>query len=179
MMIQAAGLTKRHGEPIAADRMTSTRRIAVAAGVFFLITEVTALAALSLYHPLLHNANYVLGAGADTRVLLGGFFEVILAMANIGTAVTLYPVVKRHSQGMALGFVAVRTLEAAMIFLGVTSLLSIVHLREGFAGSGADSWPVPRPSLARPPRPWISIARATSTASGSPESASRRTTSPQ
>ena len=60
-----------------------------------------------------------------------------MALAGIGTAVTLYPVVKRQNEGVALGFVATRTLEAATIFAGVVSLLSLVTLRQ--AGAGPDA----------------------------------------
>jgi hypothetical protein len=75
-------------------------------------------------------------------VLVGGFLEVIVALAGIGTAVTLYPVVKRQNEGAALGFVTARVLEAAMIFTGVISLLSLVTLRQdlgGAAGANAAS----------------------------------------
>ncbi|MEU0396787.1 DUF4386 domain-containing protein [Streptomyces sp. NPDC006208] len=119
--------------------MSSTRRTAVAAGVFFLITEIAAIAGLVLYRPVLSDANYVAGAGADSRVLLGGFFEVILVAAVIGTAVTLYPVVKRENQSVALGYVCGRLLEAAVIVVGTVGVLSVVTLRQGLAGaSGAD-----------------------------------------
>jgi hypothetical protein len=73
-------------------------------------------------------------------VLVGGFLEVIVALAGIGTAVTLYPVVKRQNEGFALGFVTARVLEAAMIFTGVVSLLSLVTLRQDLGGAaGADA----------------------------------------
>ena len=75
-------------------------------------------------------------------MLWGCFLEVIVALAGIGTAVTLFPVVKRQNEGMALGFVAARTLEAAMIFTGVASLLSLVTLRQDLgtaAGANAAS----------------------------------------
>ena len=78
--------------------------------------------------------NYIVGSGPDTQVLVGGLLEIIVALAGIGTAVTLYPVIKRQNQGVALGFVAMRTLEAATIFAGVVSLLSIVTLRQAGAG---------------------------------------------
>jgi hypothetical protein len=68
-------------------------------------------------------------------VLVGAFLEVIVALAGIGTAVTLYPVVKRQNEGMALGFVTARVLEAAMIFTGVVSLLSLVSLRHDLGGA--------------------------------------------
>jgi hypothetical protein len=42
------------------------------------------------------------GSGADTRVLLGAFLEVITAIAIIGTAVTLFPIVKRETKASPL-----------------------------------------------------------------------------
>ena len=84
--------------------------------------------------------DFIIGSGADTGALLGCFLEVIVALAGIGTAVTLYPVVKRQNEGMALGFVASRTLEAAMLFTGVASLLSLVTLHQDLGtAAGADA----------------------------------------
>ncbi|MGW1888243.1 DUF4386 domain-containing protein [Streptomyces sp. NPDC001970] len=115
--------------------MGSTRRTAVAAGVFFLITEIAAIAGLVLHRPVLSDANYVLGTGADIRVLLGGFFEVVLLSAVIGTAVTLYPVVRRQGHGVALGYVCGRLLEVAVIAVGLVGVLSVVTLRQDLAGA--------------------------------------------
>jgi hypothetical protein len=69
----------------------SSRRTARIAGVLFLITFVASIPAVILYAPVLHHANYIVGAGADTRVRFGAFLEIILAIAGIGTAVTLFP----------------------------------------------------------------------------------------
>ena len=68
--------------------MTSLRKIAIAAGVCYLITHVTSVPALILYAPILNRADYVLGSGPDTRVLLGAFLEVICAFA-IGAGAVL------------------------------------------------------------------------------------------
>jgi len=114
--------------------MNTTRRTAVAAGVFFLATEVTAIAARGLFQPAL-DGDYVLGAGADTRVLLGGLVEMLLVVAVIGTAVTLYPVVKRQNHSIALGYVCGRLLEATIIVVGIVSVLAVVTLREDLAGA--------------------------------------------
>jgi hypothetical protein len=115
--------------------MSSTRGTAVVTGVFFLVAAVAAVVALGLYQPALSNPGYVLGDGADPRVLLGGFLEVILAVSVIGTAVTLYPVVKRENHSVALGYVCGRLLEAAVITVGIVSVLSVVTLRQGHAGA--------------------------------------------
>jgi hypothetical protein len=119
--------------------MTSTRKTALVAGVCYLITFVS-IPTLALYRPVLNNRDWIISSGGHAGMLVGGFLEVIAALAAIGTAVTLYPVVKRQNEGVALGFVAARVLEAVMIFTGVVSLLSLVTLRQDLgATAGANA----------------------------------------
>ncbi|MFJ8469417.1 DUF4386 domain-containing protein [Streptomyces swartbergensis] len=106
--------------------------------MFFLVTEVTAIGGLTLYGPVLQDADYVVGPGADTRVFLGALFELVLAAAVVGTGVVLFPVLKKHNEGAALGYVCARLLEAAVIIVGIISVLSVVKLRTEFEGA-ADS----------------------------------------
>jgi hypothetical protein len=115
--------------------MTSTRKISLIAGVFYLLTFVS-IPTLFLYNAV-RGANFIVGSGPDTSVFVGGVLEIIVALACIGTAVALFPVVKRQNEGVALGFVAVRTLEAGAIFAGVFTLLAVVTLRQAGAGAGA------------------------------------------
>jgi hypothetical protein len=119
--------------------MDSARKTALVAGVFYLITFVS-IPTLALYGPVKNHPDWILGSGTHTGVLVGGFLEVIVALASIGTAVTLYPVVRRQNEGIALGFVAARVLEAGLIFTGVVSLLSLVTLRQDLgAAAGANA----------------------------------------
>jgi hypothetical protein len=108
-------------------------------GVLFALTFVTSIAGLLLYDPVLNDADYILGNGADTRVQLGALCEIFLAITNIGTAVVLWPIVRRQSETLALSFVASRTVESIIIVVGLIGLLSVVTLREDFAGAGADA----------------------------------------
>jgi Domain of unknown function (DUF4386) len=114
--------------------MTSLRKTALVAGIFYLITFIS-IPTLALYGPVKNHQDWILGSGGHTAVLVGGFLEVIVALAGIGTAVTLYPVVKRQNEGLALGFVTARVLEGVMIFTGVVSLLSLVTLRHDLGGA--------------------------------------------
>jgi hypothetical protein len=118
--------------------MTPTRKAALAAGLFYIGTFVFSIPALALYDGVVNDPSFVLGAGSDQGVLWGGFIEILTALTGIGTAVALYPVLKRHAPGRALGFVASRTLEAAMIFTGVLAVLAVYTLRQDFAG-GTDT----------------------------------------
>jgi hypothetical protein len=122
-------------------RVNSTRTIATITSVLFLITFITSIpAAFVLYPPVLDDPNYIVGVGADMRVSLGALLEVILVVANIGTAVVLYPLVKRQNETVALGYVAARVVESTVIAVGIISLLSVVALRQDFAGAaGADA----------------------------------------
>lgn len=108
-------------------------------GVLFALTFVTSIAGLILYDPVLNDANYILGDGADTRVQLGALCEIFLAITNIGTAVVLWPIVKRQSETLALSYVASRIVESVIIVVGLISLLSVLTLRENFGGAGADA----------------------------------------
>src|SRR5438094_7344378 len=115
--------------------MDSLRKTALVAGALYLLTFVS-IPTLFLYGQV-KGANYIIGAGPDTAAIIGGVLEIIVALAGIGTAVALFPVLKRQNEGVALGFVGSRVLEAATIFAGVAFLLSVVTLRQAGAGAGA------------------------------------------
>jgi hypothetical protein len=124
--------------PTPKPAMDPVRKAALVAGLCYIGTFVFSIPALALYDGVLNDPNFVLGAGGDRGVLWGGLIEILTALTGIGTAVALYPVIKRHGAGRALGFVGARVLEAAMIFAGVLAVLSIVTLRHDLAGTGAD-----------------------------------------
>jgi Domain of unknown function (DUF4386) len=98
---------------------------------------VTSIPALFFYAPLLNHTDYILGAGADTRVAFGAVLEIFLAIANVACAVVLYPILKRQSQSISLGYVASRTIESTIIIVGVISVLSLITLRQDVGGAGA------------------------------------------
>lgn len=118
--------------------MDYPRKLALVAGGLYILTFVTSIPALPLYHDILNDSQYVLNGGSDTGVLWGAMLEVICGLAGIGTAVALYPVIRRRSETRALGFVTSRVIEAAMILAGVLSVLAIVTLHQNGA-SGADA----------------------------------------
>lgn len=120
-------------------RARSHRQTALVVGVLFLVTYVTSIAAkFGFYAPLFDDSEYVLSAGSDTRVAWGAFNEMILIIANIGTAVALYPLLKRQHQPLALGFVTARVMESVFIAVGVVSALAIVTMRQDAAAGDVD-----------------------------------------
>lgn len=113
----------------------SLRKTALVGGILYLLTFVS-IPTLAIYGSV-KSADYILGAGPDTPAIIGGILEIIIALAGIGTAVVLYPVLRKQNESAALGLVAARILESGTIFVGVAFLLSIVTLRQN--GAGTDS----------------------------------------
>src|SRR4028119_797652 len=107
-------------------------------GVLYLITFITAIPAFFFYVPVLDDPRYIVGAGADTSVSFGALLELLLIIANIGTAVVLYPILKRQNGILILGYVTARVLECVFIAVGILSLLTVVALRQE-AAAGADA----------------------------------------
>ncbi len=115
--------------------------IARVTGILFLITFATSIPPF-VYHyvPVLDDPRYIVGGGgADTRVLTGAFLELILIIANIGTAVVLFPILKRQNEILALGYVTARVVECVFIAVGILSILSLVTLRQEAAGTDGAS----------------------------------------
>ncbi len=118
--------------------MDSMRRTALVAGILYLITFIS-VATLTLYSPVLNDPAYILSSSSDTALRWGAIIDVIVALAGIGAAITLYPVVRRQNEAVALGFVTSRVIEGAMLLTGVVSLLSLASLHQAGAAAGADS----------------------------------------
>jgi hypothetical protein len=106
-------------------------------GIAFIATFITSIPALLLYDPVLHDAGYVLGAGSDDRIFLGATLELLLIVANIASAVVLYPVFRRRHAAAALGFVTARIVESAFIAVGILSVLAVVTLRQDAVGDAS------------------------------------------
>lgn len=115
--------------------MTALRKTSLTAGLLYLLTFVS-IPTLALYGSI-HTPNYTLGTDSDTPVIIGNILELIVALAGIGTAVALYPVLRKQNEGMVLGLVSSRVLEAATIFAGVMFLLTVVTLHQTAAGAEA------------------------------------------
>src|SRR5438132_13173224 len=102
-MTQTNIKTPRAG-PLQADReafqMSPRRKTALVAGVLYLLTFVS-IPTLFIYGPV-KSANYIIGAGPDTSAIIGGFLEILVALAGIGTAVLLVPVLKQQNEAAAL-----------------------------------------------------------------------------
>jgi hypothetical protein len=103
--------------------------------VLYLLTFASSIPAALLLGTALSDPNYIVGAGGDGQIRLAAIFDVVNGLTAIGTAVALYSVVKRQHEGFAIGFVASRLFEAAILFIGIVSVVSIATLRDTAAAA--------------------------------------------
>lgn len=115
--------------------MTPLRKTSLLAGILYLLTFVS-IPTFALYRSI-HEPNFIMSSVSSNDIIFGGLLEIIVALAGIGTAIVLYPVLKKQNEAAALGLVAFRVLEAGTIFVGVAFLLSVVTLQQHEAGADA------------------------------------------
>src|SRR3954453_14009157 len=119
--------------------MDAERKTALTVGVLFVLTLAFAIPGVLAYGPVLNDPNYVLGPGAGLSVSVGAFFEILTVIANIATAMVLFPLLRRQSETLALSYVAARFIEGALIVIGMLSLLAVETLRQDGATADPDS----------------------------------------
>jgi Domain of unknown function (DUF4386) len=115
-----------------------TRKAAFAAGLFYLITFLASIPAALMLAPILTDPAYILGPGADEQIRLACLLDLVNALAAVGSAVAVFSVIRRHHEGLALGFVSTRMFEAATIVVGIVSLLAVVTIREAGPATATD-----------------------------------------
>ena len=124
-------------DPARRDSVAEDQRNARIFGVLFLITFLTSIPALALFQPVLDDpAAYIAGGGKDSQIYLGAFLELLLIIANVGTAVVLYPIVRRQNELLAIGYVAARIIECVFLAAGIIFVLGVVSLRQDSPDAG-------------------------------------------
>jgi hypothetical protein len=129
LLLTPLGLSERL--PDSCPPMSSDQRNARIFGVLFLITFVTSIPALALYQPVLDDpAGHIAGGGEDNQIYLGALLELLLIIANVGTAVVVFPILRRQNEVLSLGYVTARLVECTFIAAGIIFVLGIVSLRQ-------------------------------------------------
>ena len=119
---------------------TPTRRAAITIGLLFIVATVSAILGLLCYGPILGADYLVSGAEGKHQVILGAIMELILVASAIGTAIGLFPILRRYGERIALAHLSFKFLEAVVISVGVVAVLSLVTLSQEFvAAAGADA----------------------------------------
>ncbi len=120
------------------DNVNTYRRLALIGGVLWLITFATSIPAFFFFYaPVLDDVNYIVGSGEDARIATGALLEMLLILANVGTALAFLPILRRQNYALAHGFLAARIMECVFIAVGIVSMLAILTLRSDSAEGSA------------------------------------------
>ncbi|KRF43705.1 DUF4386 domain-containing protein [Paenibacillus sp. Soil787] len=118
--------------------MNTNKKSALIVGVLFILAAVTAIIGLILYDPILNGPDYLMkGSEHANQVILGALMELILVVSAVGTATTMFPILRKYNETIALWHVCFRFLEAIIITIGIISVLSLLTLSREFAAAAA------------------------------------------
>ncbi|QNF32192.1 DUF4386 domain-containing protein [Adhaeribacter swui] len=106
---------------------------ALITGVFYLAAALTAIVALKLYEPILYHPDYLVQGAKNTYlIVLGAFLELLTVATVAGTAIMLFPYLRKFNESMGLAYLCFRVLEAILILVGIVSVLSLLTLSQTF-----------------------------------------------
>jgi Domain of unknown function (DUF4386) len=111
-------------------------------GWLFIATFVTSIPARLLFVNGLgatwEDMSFIPGALTENPIYIAAILEFGVILTNIATGVVLYPIARRQSEGLAMGYVAARITESTFILVGLMSILTVVSVSERLIGaSGA------------------------------------------
>ena len=118
--------------------MNSDKKTAIIAGVLFIIATAASLLSTVFWNPILDSPDYLVKISAnENQVMLGALFLLIGGLSSAGIAISLYPILRRFNEGLALGSVGFRLIEGMLYIVGVIGVLLLVTLSQTFVKAGA------------------------------------------
>lgn len=118
--------------------MYTGRKAAISVGVFFILAAVTSIVGLLLYGPILNGPDYLInGAQHKNQIILGAVMELLLVISAIGTAVGMFPFLRKYNESIALAHLCFRFMEAVLITVGIVSVLSLLTLSQEYVVTAA------------------------------------------
>jgi hypothetical protein len=118
--------------------MITKRKQAIITGILFILATASSLVGSSIVGSSLDAQDYLVRISTvQYRILLSVIFQFIAAATSAGIAISLYPVLRKHSEGLALGSVSFRIVEGVFYLVSALGLLSLVSLSQEYVKEGA------------------------------------------
>ena len=117
--------------------MNANKKIARISGILFIVATVASLLGSGLTGSIVGAPDYLVQIAANKNlIVVGAFFAFIAAAGSVGIAIVLYPVLRKYNEGLALGSVGFRLIEAVFYIVGTLGLLSLLSLSQEYASAG-------------------------------------------
>jgi hypothetical protein len=118
--------------------MNANRKTAVVVGVLFLVGYIGVFLGSAIYAPVLDSPDYLSSLYSQrSKVIAGMLVELINDASVVGIAVLLFPILKQYGEGLALGYVGVRVIEAVTLAVSKVSILALIPMSQQYAAAGA------------------------------------------
>ena len=118
--------------------MDSNRKTAIIVGSSFLIAMFTSLVGGIWLETILTAPDYLnTGYQSETQVIIGVLLELINCIAVVGIAVAMFPIFRHQNEALALGYVALRIIEAVILIAAVISPLLLIRLSLEYLSTGS------------------------------------------
>src|SRR5690349_8636425 len=117
--------------------MNTDRKIAIIAGTLFIVATAASLLGNSFTASILDAPDYLSRISSNgNRMMVGALLSFLAAAASAGIAISLYPTLKKYNEGLALGSVGFRLMEAVFYMVGALCLLSLLPVSQAFVDAG-------------------------------------------
>ncbi len=111
--------------------MNRNRKTAIIVGVLFVTATLATSISQVLLTPILETPDFLVHIGAHSnQFVLGVLLELVNALASASIAISIFPVLKKYTEGIAIGYVSFRAIEAAIGVITSTKLLSLLTLSQ-------------------------------------------------
>jgi hypothetical protein len=117
--------------------MNTHRKTAIIVGALFILATVASSLGIFIFSSILDVPNYLISVSAnESQVIMAALFMLIDVVAVVGIAIMMYPILKKHNEALALGYVAARTIEGVLFTVYVVILLLLLPLSQEFVKAG-------------------------------------------
>jgi len=122
--------------------MNTYRKTAIITGILFIIATTAGLLGNALIGTIVSAPDYLVQIAANKNlVVAGALLAIVAAAGSAGIAISLYPVLRKHSEGLALGSVGFRLIEGVFYLVGVLGLFSLLSLSQEYVNAGSQNAP--------------------------------------
>lgn len=115
--------------------MTLVRKTTLTAGSLFIIGTIAGVLSIA---PAIDTSDYLVQASANEyQVIIAAVFQFIMAIAYIGFAVLLYPILKKFNDSLAVGFISFKLIAGVFNLIGVIVILLLLTLSKEYIEAGS------------------------------------------
>ena len=118
--------------------MMTDRTTARVVGCLFIAATVSGILSLVFWQPVLGDDYLAQASLNPNRVATGALMMIVMTVAIVAIPIVMYPILRRFSVRLAMGYIVARMIEVVVFFVGAIGVLMLLSLSRDSVGAGAD-----------------------------------------